>query len=564
MSVRFSSAAPPVLQDVDLTVRQGEFLGVVGATGSGKTTLLNVMAGVIPHYYPAVLSGEVRLFGQDTRTLSLRQIARRVGMVLQDPEAQLFNLIVRDELVWGLENRGLSRAEMSRRLEECLALFGIEHLRDRITYDLSGGEKQRVALAAVYAIKPDVMILDHPTSQLDPIGASRVMEAIGRLRATGDVTIVLADDNLEELLEQANRLVLVREGRIALDAGAREFATATAALADAGVRPSQVVQMGHLLRAAGAALDPLPITVSEALPAVRALAQERFFDAGEPPPLAPPPADRPVLEAQAVDVIYPPPRMHHAVRAASLQLRPGELAAIIGKNGSGKTSLARCMSGFLTPTAGRVLAAGHDIAKLRPRQRARLVGHVFQNPDHQLFRESVLDEVAFGLRLVGAPPEEAASTVERVLRLLALWEYRNEHPFALVKGHRQRLAIASIVVLNPGVLIVDEPTTGQDPERAREILTLLTDLAQEQRMAVVIISHAMELVAEYAQRTLVMCDGQVLLDAPTREAFAELDLLARASVTPPPVTRLGLEMGMNPPPLTVAEVRSRLQDLVAP
>lgn len=270
---------------------------------------------------------------------------------------------------------------------------------------------------------------------------------------------------------------------------------------------------------------------------------------------AAPPAGEPAVLADAVEFEYPPPRRIRALRGVTLRIPAGELVAVVGQNGSGKTSLARCISGYLRPTGGTLRVDGVDAARLRPSERARRVGYVFQNPDHQLFRERVWDDVAFGLQNLGVAPGEIEVSVEQVLRRLELWDKRELHPFQLSRGDRQRLAIASIIVMRPRVLIVDEPTTGQDPARSREIMDLLAHLNAEQGMTVLIITHVMELVAEYARWVVVMHDGRVLLDGPPRDVFARAEELRVTAISPPPVARLGLSLGLHPLPITVAEAR---------
>ena len=269
VTLRYPTAPGPTLHDVSLRVEPGEFVGIVGSTGSGKSTLLYLMAGVIPHYVRADIEGEVLLYGRPTRELSLARVTEKVGLVLQDPEAQLFNLFVRDELAWGLENRGLPREEIAARIAATLAFFGIEKLEERITYDLSGGEKQRVALAAVRATAPDVYLFDQPTSQLDPIGAAQVIAAIRRLAERHRNTIVMVEDKVDELVEHADRLVLLDRGRIVLDATPRDFCLRADLLAAAGVRPTQMAELSHDLIAAGVALGGPPITLDEMVAALR-------------------------------------------------------------------------------------------------------------------------------------------------------------------------------------------------------------------------------------------------------------------------------------------------------
>ncbi len=270
-----------------------------------------------------------------------------------------------------------------------------------------------------------------------------------------------------------------------------------------------------------------------------------------------PVSDRDVV-VERLTFTYPPPRRVNALRDVHLTVPAGEFLAVAGQNGSGKTSLARCVSGYLKPTQGRVLVGGQNVSRLAPSSRARYVGYVFQNPDHQLFRESVWEEVAFGLRNLRLPDEEIERSTEAILRQLELWDYQDRHPFRLSKGDRQRLAIASILVLQPRVLIVDEPTTGQDPQKAREIMDLLQTLNREQGTTVIAITHAMELVAEYARRVVVMHEGTVLLDGAPRDVFAQAELLRRSSISPPPVCQLGLSLGLEPLPLTITEARDLL------
>jgi energy-coupling factor transport system ATP-binding protein len=265
-----------------------------------------------------------------------------------------------------------------------------------------------------------------------------------------------------------------------------------------------------------------------------------------------PPAELAVV-AEGLAFEYPAPRRVLALKGVTVRVPDGQFAAIVGQNGSGKTSLARCISGYLRPTRGSLRVAGAEVWRLRPSQRATRVGYVFQNPDHQLFRERVWDDVAFGPQNLGVSPDQIHVSVEQVLRRLELWDKRELHPFQLSRGDRQRLAIAAIVVMRPQILIVDEPTTGQDMARSREIMDLLAGLNREQGMTILTITHVMELVAEYARWVIVMHDGRVLLDGPPRQVFSRAEELRITAISPPPVARLGLTLGLDPLPITVPE-----------
>lgn len=595
VTFRYSTAGEPVLKGIDLKVHAGEFVGIVGPTGCGKTTLLYLLTGAIPHYIRGTLEGEVLIFGTRTQELSLAKIIHRVGLVQQDPDSQLFNLLVRDELIWGLENRGFPRDEMVRRLNETLEFFHIEALEQRITYDLSGGEKQRVALAAIYAIHPDVIVFDNPTSQLDPIGSAQVIEAITHVARDLGRTVIMVEDKIDELVKHADRMILMNDGQILLDCEPREFCSHEDTLEAVGVRGPDIVQLSYELQRTGLSLPKIPITVDEAVQMYRDVisagrahvpvgtSNPSGHTSDDPhapidrggavesrdlhPQLGDPPVwnssvDVPAVRVHSLEYTYPPPRRVVALQGIDLEIPKGGFLAIIGQNGSGKSTLAKCISGFLSPTGGTVTVDGTRIHTLPPPKRATEVGYVFQNPDQQLFRETVWTDVAFGLQNLHKPKDEIETSVEAALKFLELWDKRDLHPFQLSKGDRQRLAIASVVVLKPKVLIVDEPTTGQDPVKAREIMDMLT-LLNEEGMTIVVITHSMKLVAEYAKQTVVLSGGTVLLQGSPREIFRHPDTLAHAFLAPPIVAQLALELGLYPLPRTVAEAKQLILEAQA-
>jgi energy-coupling factor transport system ATP-binding protein len=555
VSFLYPRSEVPVLDHVSLEVRRGEFLGIVGPTGCGKSTLLHLMSGIIPHYVHGELSGRVLLEGRDSLELSLAQFAVHVGMVLQDPEAQLFNLLVRDELVWGLENRGVARDRQEELLRSVLAFFRIEELEERITYDLSGGEKQRVAIAAAYINRPDILLLDNPTSQLDPRGAALAIEGIRRVLESHQ-TVVMVEDKIDELVAHADRLIVLHRGRIILEGAPPEICRSLGELEAAGLFAPQVPELMERLRQKGIPLSGEPLTVEEAVPILRPLLRT----SPAAPDDAPPPgsgrervsADA-AVRVEAVSFTYPPPHETAAVRAVSLQIPRAGLCAVIGQNGSGKTTLARCMSGYLKPTEGRILVSGQDVHKVSVRERAKLIGYVFQNPETQLFKNSAFEDVLYGLHNLGVRGGEAEERARTILDVLDLLDKRDVHPFRLSYGDKQRLAIAAIAVLEPTVLIVDEPTTGQDHREAHRTMRLLDRLSREVGMAVIVITHSMPLAAQYCDRIIVLRQGRILLDGPPRQVFAREDALAMTFVAPPPVTRLALRLGLDHVPLDVDE-----------
>jgi energy-coupling factor transport system ATP-binding protein len=271
-----------------------------------------------------------------------------------------------------------------------------------------------------------------------------------------------------------------------------------------------------------------------------------------------------IVHVDNVSFTYPPPERTKALKDVSFKVRRGEVVALIGQNGSGKTTLARCISGFLKPNKGEgtIRVAGEDIHTIPPHRQAQYVGYVFQNPDHQLFKDSVWDDVAFGLQNLQAPPDVLEERVEGMLVDLDLLQHRHLHPHRLAKGDKQRLAVAGIVIMEPPVIIVDEPTTGQDPQRARDIMRLLSKLNRDKGTTIIVITHAMDLVAEYAERVVVLCQGEMILDGPVRDVFEQTELLKQTYIEPPPIVQLGLILGLHPLPLTIAEARDTIsQDI---
>ncbi|TME20122.1 MAG: ABC transporter ATP-binding protein [Chloroflexi bacterium] len=563
VSFLYPKSEAPVLDHVSIEVRRGEFLGIVGPTGSGKSTLLSVMAGIIPHYIHGAMTGEVLLQGVSTHQLSLAGFAVHVSMVLQDPESQLFNLLVRDELVWGLENRGVERERQTQQLRDVLKFFRIEKLEERITYDLSGGEKQRVAIAAAYISRPEILLLDNPTSQLDPRGAALAIESIRRVLENHQ-TVVMVEDKIDELVEHADRLLVMDKGRIVLEGTPLEICRSLPELEAAGLYAPQVPELVARLRTGGRTISGEPLTVEEAVPLFKpVMRKERLprLRASDP---APRPADgQSAIEVKSVLFTYPPPHETPAIRGVSFEVPRASLLAIVGQNGSGKTTLARCMSGYLKPTSGQIHVSGRDVHQITVRERAKLIGYVFQNPETQLFKNSALEDVVYGLRNLGARKDEADERARTSLTLLNLWDKRDVHPFRLSYGDKQRLAIATIAALEPSALIIDEPTTGQDHRQAHQTMRLLEKLRSELGVTVIVITHAMPLAAEYCDRIVVMCEGEILLDGPPRDVFAEEKTLAKTFVEPPPVTRLAIQLGLNPVPLTVAEAVHQFAPLMS-
>jgi len=533
---RFDVSAEPALNGVSFTVKRGEFVLIVGASGSGKSTLANCIKGIVPHLVGGFLEGSVEVDGTKTVELPVSHLSSKVGMVFQDPETQLCNLFITDEIAFGPENLKLPPDLVRTRVREALALVGLreEEIDQRFVYEVSGGQKQRIAIASVLAMQPPILLFDEPTANLDPQGGADVIAAIKRLHDGGH-TVLVIEHRLDELVEVADRMIVVNQGRIVLDGPPRALLQDSAEVLEraCGVRIPQVAALALRLRD-DFDWSPFPLTVGELVEQT----QPRLATLSAPTDAAPPAhqqAGDEVARLEAVSYVYP--GGIQALRGVSLVLHRGETVAIAGTNGSGKTTLARLLIGLLHPTRGRVTLLGKDLAASDDQEILRRVGYVFQYPEHQFVKNTVYAEVAYGLEVHQYDAATIKGRTEAVLELFGLSRYRDRHPLQLSGGEKRRLSVATMLVLEPEVLILDEPTFGQDADSSRRMMEHLLGVVRQRRgMTTVIITHDMELVVDYCDRLVVMADGDVIGDAPPRELFPQDDMLRRGSLIRPAVS----------------------------
>ena len=534
LSFTYAETTRPALQHVSGEVEEGTFVVIMGHEGAGKSTLCCSLNALVPRFFRGTYRGRVIVQGIEVAQARVAEMSRRVGLVLQDFEAQLFSTSVELEVAFGPENMCLPRDEIERRIDRYLRFVGLAEMRRREPASLSGGQKQRLAIASVLALEPPIVVMDEPTTDLDPVGRGEVLSVADTLRQERRTLLVVDHD--PDTAVDADQVWLMREGEVVAQGPPRQVLTDLALLESCGVQPPPTVALFQALGWPGQ-----PLTVEEAI----ALIQQHHL--AQPRPLEAPAAQtngRPViLELRDVDYIYPT-RAVEALKGINLQIREGEFLALVGQNGSGKTTLAKHLNGLLKPTRGEVLFRGRPLQEIRRTEMARHVGYVFQNPDHQIFSNTVREEVGFGLRMAGMEPKAVEERVAEALAVVGLSGYEDEVPFTLTKGERQRVAVASVLAAQPQVIILDEPTTGLDYRHQRSMMEMLRDLHRRGH-TVIIITHSMWVAAEYAERVVVMKDGQILLDAPTRAAFAQEPILAEASLRPPPLLRLGNWLGTS-------------------
>jgi energy-coupling factor transport system ATP-binding protein len=502
---------PATLTDFSATIAPGEFVLVVGPSGSGKSTLLRSLNGLVPHFYGGQWAGRAEVFGRDPVHYAPRGMADLVGFVFQDPEAQFVVDTVEDEMVFAMENFGLPHGTMRKRLEEVLDQMAIAHLRQRRINTLSGGEKQRVAIASVLALQPEVLVLDEPTSQLDPQAAEEVLVALRHLNEDLGLTIILSEHRLERVLQYADRvLYLPGSGEPAILGAPRVIA------AQLPWAPP-LVELGRKL-----GWDPLPLTIKEGRIAARGmLAGLRASEAAAAPAGAQPgDAPAPVVAVRDLHYAY---GGRSALRAVNLEVRPGEFVALMGRNGSGKSTLLRQIVGLLKPDQGQVTVHGMDTQRAALSDIIRTVGYVPQDPGALLFNDTVAAELAFtrrGHAMPGDVDEDA-----RLLARLGLERVAARDPRDLSVGQRQRTALAAILVADPQLILLDEPTRGLDYEQKRELADLLLELKREGR-AIVMATHDVELVAACADRVALLAEGQVVVDGPARAVMSDSQVFA--------------------------------------
>ncbi len=510
LSFRYRARPDQAIQDVSFALWPGEILLLAGASGGGKTTLMRCINGLIPRSYKGDLQGRVLLHGQDTSHMKLADISRIIGTVLQDPEKQIMGSYVLDEVAFGLENLGRPHDDILQTAQWTLDYLHIDHLKDRETFYLSGGEKQKVAIAGTLAMRPSVLLLDEPLANLDPLSGHEALAMIRRLADEGR-TIIIIEHRVEDVLSiQPDKVLLLAEGQQRYFGDVEGF--------------TQAVDCGEVKLPAPIVMDKLrskPLA-EYATPALNAAGSN----------------DRALVVFEGVTFRYEDSIT--ALQDIDLTIRAGDVMAILGPNGAGKTTLVKHAIGLLKPTAGRVMVAGQDTGQTSTAQLARTLGFVFQSPSHMLFAPTVTEELAFGPRNLGYPQEDIDGGVAEAIDILNLCGLEEYPPLALSFGQQKRVGIAAIVAMRSRVLAMDEPTAGQD---YRNYMGFMDSILQMPNFsAILFITHDLDLAVSYANRVVLMGDGRIVADGRPEEVLSIPELLKDCHLYSTSLLKTNLEM----------------------
>jgi energy-coupling factor transport system ATP-binding protein len=545
------------LKNISFFVEEGEAVAVVGENGAGKSTLCYLLSGVIPHIYGGTIKGRVSVVGIQPKDSSMRELSKYVSIVLQDPDSQIFSPTVFMEVAFGPSNLGLSKEEIIVSVKWALEVTGLSGLEERSPDELSGGQKQRLVLASALAMRSKVLVLDEPTSQLDPVGVREVMATLKELKRRG-VTMVITTHQTEEIAEIADKVIVLKDGNLLAIGSPKEIFSNVELMERAGVKAPDVAILTYELEKRGLSHEEIPINELEANKILSKFIRDGKIRVSGKLSFEQKRNERAIIEVR--DLTFEYPGGVRALDNVSLTVYEGDFLGVIGMNGSGKSTLVKTMIGLLKPQRGKVLFKGEDVSKFTVGELARRIGLILQNPDYQLFTISAIEEVMFGLRNIGIKGEEARKLALEILDTVGLKEKAEYFPFKLSFGERRLLAAAATLALNPEVIIFDEPTTAQD-YRGRYLLADLAKGLHEKGKTIIMITHDMDLIAKYANRVIVMADGKIIMDGDPHVIFNDVEGLKRAGIMPPQITRLAISMSHMGVPSQIIKVEEFL-DLV--
>lgn len=555
-SFQYYTQKKPTLKNINLTISRGEKVLIVGLSGSGKSTLGNCVNGLIPFVYKGEITGSCTVKGKDTRSMSVAELSKTVGTVLQDSDGQFVGLTVGEDIAFAMENDCIDTQTMHKRVLDIARSIHIDDLLEQAPGELSGGQKQRVSLAGVMVDDVDILLFDEPLANLDPATGENTIELIDEISRNGEKTVLIIEHRLEDVLHRhVDRIILFRDGSIIKDCSPDEL-LAGDLLLKTGIREPLYLTAckyaGIEIREEDHPGYIEELTLSDEDKAklvswVSTNSEEYSI------------ADDPVLEAEHLCFSYD--GIKNAVDDVSFKVNRGEMLAIVGKNGAGKSTISRLLTGFLREDSGDILLHGRNIRDDTIFERGQKIGLVLQNPNQMICNTMIFDEVAYGLRNMHTPEDEVKSRVEEVLRVCGLYPFRSWPISALSYGQRKRVTIASIIVMRPDIIVLDEPTAGQDYRHYTDIMDFLKTL-NRQGLTIIMITHDMHLMLEYCNRCVVILDGRKIYDGGCAEVLVDNELVAKANLKKTSLYQLGAEVGVDPRDITQSYINTerRLRD----
>ena len=539
---QYTAQAEPTLYDISLDIRKGEKVLICGPSGCGKSTLAHCVNGLIPNSYPGKTTGTLTVGGQNAENLSLFDLSKVVGTVLQDSDGQFIGLTVAEDMAFALENDCMDQKDMKALVDRVAQLVGVSGVLGHAPYEISGGQKQRVALGGVMVSGVDVLLFDEPLANLDPAAGKKAVELIDEIQKRTGCAVIIIEHRLEDVLHcPVDRVVLMGEGRILFD-GDPDSLLCSDLLQKSGIREPLYVTA---LKYAGVPLDQDQRL--SYLPELRLTEEDRrrvadwFFAQPEPKGEK---AKKELLRAENIDFTYE--GGHHALKGISASIAEGEMLSIVGTNGAGKSTFSKVLCGFEIPQKGTLTLSGEDLSAYSIKERADRIGYVMQNPNQMISKTGIFDEVALGLRNRGVPEEEVKPRVEKALKTCGLYPFRNWPVSALSYGQKKRVTIASILVLEPKIILLDEPTAGQDLYHYTQIMDFLAELNRS-GTTVVLITHDMHLMLEYTPRAIVFHDGHVIADTSAAEVLNSPEIVETAHLKETSLYHLAKNCGIASP-----------------
>ena len=557
LTFKYEGAKKNALDKINLEIEDGDFLGIIGESGAGKTTLCSAINALIPHHYKGDFYGSVKIDDKDTFDTTPGELALKVGSVFQDIDSQLLSTFVEDEILFGLENFDIPKNEIEQRVLFALEAVGITDLRYREIASLSGGQKQKVAIAAIIALQPKILVLDEPTGELDPASSRQIFTLLDKLNKEKGITIIVIEQKIMLLCEFAKKLAVMEKGTLSHYGEVRDVLKDAVQLEEKGINIPRVVTLSrqlinnNLLPANLPEKEQIAINSTEAAELIKkitagktnAKSEKAAEIAAENPAqnqqnLQSENADKEkIIQFQKVQFSY---HSDANITDIDVNINKGDFVAIIGSNGAGKSTFSKLCNGLLKPTSGDVIVKGNNTKKVKTSQLAKNIGFLFQNPDRQICCNTVKEEIAFSLKNIGLPEEEIKQRVEKTIEEFNFDPEKD--PFTMSRGQRQRLCLACLIALESDILILDEPTTGLDYKECIELMEKIRNL-NKNGTTVIMVCHDMEVVLDYATRILIMTNGKVIADNEAKTILKDTELLSKARLLQPQIAETASKLG---------------------